>query len=205
MNIGIIGAHIVGLRLANEFARVGHTIRIANSRGPDSVRQVLQKADADPRIEPTSMEAVVACELVVLAAPWVKRQEVLNPAHDWGGRILLDASNIYLSYPPDYRVDDLKGDSGSEIIARLAPTSRVVKAFNTLDFGVMFSPVPEGMKRVLFTAGNDSGAVSTVCTLIGEIGFHPAPLGTLEAAGRLMDLEQPLSLLNLFTPSREQH
>ena len=204
MKIGIIGAHIVGLRLANAFASVGHDIRIANSRGPESVRQALDEAGADARITPASMDEVLHCELVVMAAPWMKREAVLNPAHDWDGRILLDASNIYLSYPPDYRIDDLNGDSGSEIIARLAPTARVVKAFNTLPFEVMFSPVPAGMKRVLFVAGDDERAVATVSALIVEIGFHPVALGALATAGRLMDLEQPLSLLDLLTPSGTQ-
>lgn len=201
MKIGIIGAHIVGMRLAGEFSRAGHDVFLANSRGPESVRQQLDEAGASDGITPASMAEVIDYPLVVLAMPWAKRQEVLDPAHDWEGRILLDASNIYLSYPPNYRVDDLMGDSGSEIIARLAPTARVVKAFNTLDFGTMFSPVPQGMKRVLFAAGDDKEALATICGLINDIGFHPVALGTLATGGRLMDLEQPLSLLNVLTPS----
>jgi len=201
LKIGIIGAHIVGMRLAKEFAGAGHDIVVTNSRGPESVRAKLKETAASAAIAPSTMAEVLACELVVLAAPWVKREEVLDPAHNWNGRILLDTTNIYLSYPPHYRVDDLQGDSGSEIIARLAPTARVVKAFNTLDFGVMFSPVPEGLKRVLFVAGDDESATAMVCKLIEEIGFHPVALGTLATGGRLMDLEKPLSLLNVLRPT----
>lgn len=200
MKIGIIGAHIVGIRLAAEFARAGHDIFISNSRGPGSVKDCLAEAGVAAGVTPASFEDALGCPLVVLAAPWIKREEMLDPAHDWEGRILLDVTNIYLSYPPNYRVDDLKGSSGSEIIARLAPTARVVKAFNTLDFGTMFSPVPAGMKRVLFAAGDDAEALSTVCGLIEDIGFRAVPLGTLVMGGRLMDLEQPLSLLNVLTP-----
>lgn len=201
MKIGIIGAHIVGMRLATEFARAGHEVFLANSRGPESVKERLSEEGLADGVTPASADEVLACPLVVLATPWIKREDVLDPAHDWDGRILLDATNIYLSYPPNYRVDDLSGDSGSEIIARLAPTARVVKAFNTLDFGVMFSPVPAGMRRVLFAAGDDHEALTIVCGLIEEIGFRAIPLGTLAVGGRLMDLEQPLSLLNVFTPS----
>lgn len=200
MRIGIIGTHIVGMRLASEFARAGHDIVLANSRGPESVRERLAEAGAAGAITAAAMGEVLDCPVVVLAAPWIKREDVLDPAHDWEGRILLDVTNIYLSYPPHYRVDDLKGCSGSEIIARLAPTARVVKAFNTLDFGVMFSPVPAGMRRVLFAAGDDGAALSTVCGLIEDIGFRAVPLGALAAGGRLMDLEQPLSLLDVLTP-----
>lgn len=201
MKIGIIGAHIVGMRLAREFSRVGNDVLLANSRGPESVRQRLEEAGQIGGIIPASMTEVADCPLVVLATPWTKREQVLDPTHDWEGRILLDVSNIYLSYPPNYRVDDLKGQSGSEIVAQLAPTARVVKAFNTLDFGTMFSPVPDGLKRVLFAAGEDQDALATVCGLIEDIGFHAVALGTLAAGGRLMDLERPLSLLNVLTPS----
>ena len=201
MKIGIIGAHIVGMRLANEFAKAGHEVLVTNSGSAESVKAKLQEAGAETNIVPASMAQVRDCELVVLAAPWVKREAVLDPKHDWDGRILVDATNIYLSYPPNHRVDDLGGDSGSEIIARLAPTARVVKAFNTLDFGVMFSPVPTGMKRVLFAAGDDEQALTTVCGLIGELGFHPVALGSLAASGRLMELEKPLSALEVLKPT----
>lgn len=199
MKIGIIGTHIVGLRLAREFSRVGHDVRITNSRGREAVEETLKGISAS-NIVAASLLEVMACEMVVLALPWVKRSAVLDPSHDWGGRILIDATNIYLSYPPHYRVDDLKGDSGSEIIARLAPSARVVKAFNTLDFGTMFAPVPAGVKRVLFLAGDDKEAVTTVSGLIEAIGFHPVALGPLATAGRLMEMGQPLSLLNLLVP-----
>lgn len=198
MKIGIIGSHIVGMRLAKEFSEVGHDVLVANSRGAESVQAKLEAEGSGPRVLAASMAEVRGCELVILAAPWVKREAVLDSGYDWNGRILLDATNIYLSYPPNYRVDELGDDSGSEVIARLAPTARVVKAFNTLDFGVMFSSVPEGMKRVLFVAGDDDDAVATVCELIEEVGFHPVRLGTLADGGRLMDLEKPLSLLEVL-------
>jgi predicted dinucleotide-binding enzyme len=58
----------------------------------------------------------------------------------WNGCNLLDTTNIFLSYGPDFRIDDLKGDPGSEIIARLAPSARVVKAFNTMmNCGIQFT------------------------------------------------------------------
>lgn len=200
MKIGIIGAHTVGMRLATEFEGAGHDILMTNSGGLESVREKLTRVGGKAKITPATMAEVLDCELVVLAAPWIKREEVLDPAHDWKGRILLDASNTYLSYPPNYRADDLKGDSGSEIIARLAPSARVVKAFNTLDFGVMFSPPSEGVQRVLFAAGDDEDALKTVCGLIKAIGFRPVALGPLAAGGRLMELEAPLHLLELFAP-----
>lgn len=198
--IGIIGTHKVGLKLAEAFAKAGEEVRITNSRGEDGARAVLDGAGLNPSVGPASMAVAMGCEIVVLAFPWTKVRDVLDPAYDWGQRIVVDTTNIYLSYPPHYRRDDLKGDSGSEIVARLAPTARVVKAFNTLPIDMMFAPMPRGMKRVVFMAGDDALAVATVGDLITRVGFHPVALGPLATAGRLLELEAPLSLLDASVP-----
>ncbi|QEW25171.1 hypothetical protein [Roseovarius indicus] len=83
-------------------------------------------------------------------------------------------------------------------MARLAPRARAVKAFNTLPFETMFAPVPSGFRRVLFVAGDDPDAVSTVSDLIGQIGFHPVAAGPLAAAGLLMEVGGAFSRLDLY-------
>lgn len=199
MKIGIVGSAAVGLTLASKFAAGGHDVLIANSRGPQSLAARL--AEDGSAAKPATVSQALAGEVVFLAVPWLKVPEVLRPDIAWDGRILVDTTNIFLSYAPDYRVDDLKGDSGSEIIARLAPSARVVKAFNTLPFRVMFAPTPPNQKRVLFVAGDDSAAVATVSTLIEQLGLHPVALGPLAVAGRQMELRGPLSSLELLTPA----
>ncbi|MCK8663755.1 hypothetical protein M1M11_02535 [Pseudomonas azerbaijanoccidens] len=125
MKIGIIGAHVVGMRLAIEFAHVGHNVLITSSQGKVSATAALKESGSSEAIVASSIAQVLECELVVLAAPWIKREEILSPGHDWANRILLDATNIYLSYPPNYRRDDLNGDTGiaSVPILSLRPMS----------------------------------------------------------------------------------
>ncbi len=199
MKIGILGAGTVGLTLAAKFAAGGHDVLIANSRGPQSLAARLAETGATAK--PASVSEALACDTVFLAVPWLKVSEVLRPDIAWNGRILVDTTNIFVSYAPDFRVDDLKDDSGSEIIARLAPSARVVKAFNTLPFKVMFAPTPASLKRVLFIAGDEGEAVSTVSRLIKELGLHPVAVGRLAEAGRQMELGGPLSSLELLTPA----
>lgn len=199
MKIGIIGAATVGMALATRFAAVGHEVLVANSRGPDSLRDRL--ANIDTRLIPASVAQASDCDMVVLAVPWLKISDVLPSGKDWGGRILVDATNIFLSYAPDVRIDDLKGDSGSETVSRLAASARVVKAFNTLPINTMFTPPAAGFRRVLFVAGDDPAAVAVVKNRIAELGLHPAWLGPLATAGRQMELNGPLSGLELFSRS----
>jgi predicted dinucleotide-binding enzyme len=123
---------------------------------------------------------------------------------DWNGRILVDTTNIFTSYAPDFQVDDLKGDSGSEIVARLAPSARVVKAFNTVPFVTMSIAQPAGTRRVLVVAGDDAAAASTVANLIRDVWLHPIVLGRLASAGRQMELGGIFSGLELFTPAKEE-
>ena len=198
MRIGIIGAGKVGLTLAARFAKVGHDVLVANSRGPESLRERL--AEADARLSPASIAEARCCDLVLLAVPWTKIGEALPKGLDWGGRILVDATNIFLSYEPDFRVDDLKGDSGSEIVSRMAQSARTVKAFNTLPIDTMFAPIAADARRVLFLAGDDPAALEAVEKLVMELGLHPVPLGSLATAGRQMELNGPLSNLELLTP-----
>ena len=196
MKIGIIGASTVGSTLGEKFAEAGHEILIANSRGPETISDEIAKMRQT--LHPVRItELVDQAELIVLALPWHKSRSVLRSDIDWRGRVIVDATNIFRSYAP-IEVDDLMGDSGSEIVARLAPSARVVKAFNTLPFETMFADTPPGFKRVLFVAGDDPNAVSIVTGLIDEIGFHPVAAGELATAGRQMELGGVFSRLELF-------
>jgi predicted dinucleotide-binding enzyme len=104
------------------------------------------------------------------------------------------------SPPPDRLVDDLKDDSGSEIVARLAPNARVVMAFNTLTIAKMFAPLlAAGLKRVLFIAGDHTTVVAAVAGLAPEIGLAPFVTGPLTSGGRQMELGGPFSGLELLT------
>ena len=140
MNIGILGAATVGQVLARHLAAAGHNVMIANSRGPESLRDLVEQLGS--RVTAGHVPEALDNPAVILGVPWTRVQDVLTPEIDWGGRVLIDATNIFTSYAPHFEIDDLGGDSGSEIVARQAPSARVVKAFNTLPIEKMFAPVP---------------------------------------------------------------
>ena len=49
MDIGIIGAGNIGSALATQFAKAGHRVAIANSRGPESLAELVQSIPGDIR------------------------------------------------------------------------------------------------------------------------------------------------------------
>ena len=198
MKIGVIGTGMVGKTLATEFAKLGYQVLLANSRGTKAVASSLEGSGTS--ITPSETSDAMACDVVFLSIPWMGVKELLETETPQKGRILVDTTNIFLTYPPNATIDDLKGGSGSEIIAKLAPHVHVVKAFNTLPFNIMFAPAPANMQRVLFVAGDDEAATSTVASLISELKLTPVKLGSLATAGRQMELGGPLSALELLTP-----
>jgi len=47
MNIGIIGSGEMGSCLASKFIKLGHTVSVANSRGPASLKQLTEDTGAE--------------------------------------------------------------------------------------------------------------------------------------------------------------
>ncbi len=197
MKVGMIGAGTVGMTLGEHFTAAGHQVLITNSWGPESISAKLA-GKGQPLKPVTLKELLEQAEVFFLALPWRDVRDFLRSSVDWRGRVVVDATNIILSISPDVVLDDLGGDSGSQLVARLAPSARVVKAFNTLPFETMFAPIPAGFKRVLFLAGDDSQAVGTVSKLIEEIGFQSVAIGELATAGRQMEVGGVFSRLELF-------
>src|SRR3954447_23243223 len=67
MNIGIIGAGMIGKTLARRLAQLGHQIAIANSRGPETLRDLASEVGATAV---TALEAARSGEVVVINAFW---------------------------------------------------------------------------------------------------------------------------------------
>jgi len=198
MKIGVIGTGMVGKTLATEFAKLGYQVLLANSRGTDAVASSIEGSATS--ITPSETSDAMACNVVFLSIPWTGVKDLLDTETPQRGQILVDTTNIFLTYPPNAKIDDLKGGSGSETIAKLAPHVHVVKAFNTLPFNILFAPAPPNMQRVLFVAGDDEAAMSTVASLISKLKLLPVKLGSLATAGRQMELGGALSALELLAP-----
>lgn len=184
MDIGIIGAGNIGATAARLFAGVGHRVAVSNSRGPETLTDLVDGIEGDARAA-TVEEAATFGEVVLLAIPWSRRAEGLPAAELLEGKIVVDSLN---PYTPDFQIEDLGDDTSSEDVARRLPGARIVKAFNTMYFetlrseGCPSAPVEE--RVALFVAGDDAEAKTLVSGLIEEIGFAPIDTGTLRDGGR---------------------
>lgn len=196
MRIGIIGSGNIGGTAARLFAHAGHPVALSNSRGPDSLTDLVASINAElpsPLVEATTSEdAARSCDVVLLALPW--RAVDGYPAPELvAGKIVIDAMN---PYTPEGGLEEL-GDSTSsgEVAARL-PGARIVKAFNTIYWEHLASQGRHDRlhadRRAIPLASDDAAAKARVARLIEEIGFAAVDSGTLRDGGRRQQPGTPI-------------
>ncbi|MFL5089283.1 MAG: NADPH-dependent F420 reductase [Xanthobacteraceae bacterium] len=182
MTIGIIGSGAIGAAFARTLARAGIEATISNSRGPDSLKDLV--SELGPLIKAGTREEAARADIVFIDVNWSKLPTALAGLPDWSNRIVIDANNPIEA--PLFKPVDLNGRVSSEVVADLVPGARVVKAFNHLRADILAGdPQADGGRRVLFYSGNDNAAKADVAALIDRIGFVGIDLGSLAVGGRL--------------------
>ena len=142
---------------------------ISNSRGPQSLRD-FEKSSYSNIKAMTIKEAIAFGDVILLAIPWIKRQD-LPSSGLLNGKIVIDAMN---PYSKNFEVINLEPSSSSEEVAKQLNGARTKG--NT--------KLPKENRIVLFIAGDDAQAKSIVSKLIDEIGFMPVDTGSLTEGGR---------------------
>ncbi len=199
MKIGFMGAGEVAQTIAKHLLPFGHQVMLSNSRGPDSLADVVKELGAGAIAG--TLQQVAEQDIVVLATKWHTVQSVLFAVPDWKGRILVDTTNRVTSYTPVI-LGDISGRTSSEIVADLAPGAKVVKAFNSVPMIWLQDFSPSKPKTAFFVSGDDADAKKVVSGLIDEIGFCSLDLGSLADGGRLYQLGGPLLGVNLSFVNR---
>jgi 8-hydroxy-5-deazaflavin:NADPH oxidoreductase len=193
MRIGIIGSGNIGATAARLSVDAGHEVAIANSRGPETLGEVVD--GLGPRAHAADAgEAASFGDVVLVAIPFGRYRELT--ASELADTTVIDATNYYPQR--DRKIPELDADSttSSELLAAHLPGARVVKAFNTLRWRTVRDggkPGPRGERLVLFLAGDDRDAVDQVARLIEETGYAAVDAGGLEDGGRR---QQPGSALS---------
>jgi 8-hydroxy-5-deazaflavin:NADPH oxidoreductase len=199
MKCGTIGAGTIAQALARHLITAGYPVTLSNSRGPDTLTELV--ADLGPLAAAGTVAQAGEADIVVLTVPFPEIPAALDGLPEWGGRILVDTTNVFTySSSGTPEVLDLGGQTGSEITAAHAPGARVIKAFNTL-YAKYIAPDPrhEAGRQVVVYAGDDAEAKATFGALLDQIGFAPVDIGALRDGGRLMDVNGgPLSALHIL-------
>lgn len=181
MRIGVIGSGHIGATLTRRLVEEGHEVAIANSRGPDSLRDLAPGLGARAA---TVEDAATFGEVVFEAIPFGAYESL--PADALEDKVFVDAANYYAGR--DGTVDEVEhGTASTELVARHLAGARVVKAFNTLEWKRIredHRPAGDPDRLAVPVAGDDQDAKRVVFGLVDQIGFDPVDAGTLAESRR---------------------
>lgn len=185
MTIGIIGAGMIGAAFARRVAHANIPAILSNSRGPDSLADLISEIGGTVRAG--TRDEAAAQDIVLVAVNWSKLSVALSGLPDFGGRIVIDANNPI--EPPTFEPLDLHGRLSTEVFGDYVTGARIVKAFNHLPAKLLAEdPRTPGGRRVLFFAGSDPEAKARVAALVDKIGFFGIDLGAVNEVGRAITI-----------------
>ena len=178
MNIGIIGSGSIGATAARLFLAAGYHVALSNSRGPQTLQDIVAKLGAGAQAM-TVDDAAAFGEIVLVAIPFGEYKTL--PAHALTGKIVVDANNYYPQRDGAFPELDSDQTTSSEMLAAHLPGARIVKAFNTIYFEHLAqqgnTALPTEARRAIFLAGDDAEAKRIISDLIAAIGFGPVDTG----------------------------
>ena len=185
MKIGIIGAGNIGGNAAKLFAKAGHEIAIANSRGPETLTDLVAEIGNGAKAV-TAEDAAKFGEIVFVSIPLGKINEL--PTGGFDGKVVIDSNNYFPDRDGQIEALDSDEKTSSELLAEHLTGAKIVKAFNTIWFEHLKTlgnnDLPLENRRVIFVAGNDADAKKIVSNLIEEIGFAAYDTGSLIEGGK---------------------
>src|SRR5246127_4571788 len=197
MEIGTIGAGDFAQAFAKRALKAGHKVKLSNSRGPESLREIVNRLG--PGAMAATKEEAAASETVLLAVPWDNVPETLASLPRWTNQILIDGTNPFHGKAGKFTLADVGNLSTSQFIAALAPGARVVKALNTMIVtNLEAEPIVNGARRVAFISADDDGAKKQVETLLAGFGYSVIDLGNLRDGGLIQQAGGPLAGRNLL-------
>lgn len=189
----IVGSGNIGAALARLFARAGVEVSLANTRGPESLRELV--TSIGPQVHAVTLEEALRSDLVLLAVPFPAVEQLGRSLESWSGKTVVDATNAHYAPGADAM---LQGRASSAYVAEHLPGATVVKAFNQLPAATLAAELDPGTgRRVVFVASDSPEAGDAVSELVGRLGLAAVQLGRIDEGGRLIQVPGPLVLRHL--------
>jgi len=185
MHIGIIGAGQIGGALTRRLRALGHTVSVANSRGPATLSDLAAETGATAV---SVRQAARGQDLVIVTIPEKNVPDL--PADLFAPTltdvVVVDTGNYY-PQQRDGRIEAIEaGMTESRWVAQHLQRP-VVKAFNNIMAQHLLElgrPGGAEDRIALPIAGDSASAKSTVARLVDALGFDPVDAGSLDDSWR---------------------
>ncbi|NPD03523.1 NAD(P)-binding domain-containing protein [Nocardioides sp. zg-1308] len=182
--IGLIGSGNIGSTVARLAVDAGYDVVLSNSRGPETLADLVQTLGARARAA-TAAEAADAADLAVVTVPLKNYRQV--PVEPLNGRVVIDTNNYYPERDGHIAELDDESTTTSELLQARLPGSHVVKGFNNIyvdHLATLARPSGDPDRSVLALAGDDAAAKQTVIEFFDAIGYDSLDVGPLAEGWR---------------------
>jgi predicted dinucleotide-binding enzyme len=180
VDIGIVGAGMIGGTLGGLWLRAGHRVRFG-TRDPETLRHLVEQA---PTLASASTPAGAAAfgDIVLLAVPLLAIPDLGRSVGPLVvGKPVLDACNAYPGRDGSLatQASSYPGGSSAWVASHLSG-AHVVKAFNTVYFQTLQSEAHRAGDRLgIPLAGDDAETLVKAEALVRDAGFTPVRIGGL--------------------------
>lgn len=185
MDIGIIGAGNIGGTLTRRLAALGHRVRVANSRAPETLAQLARETGATAV---WAREAAADADLVIVSIPQ-KNVPDLAPgivASAKPGAAVIETNNYYPKQR-DGRIEAIEAGTPESVWVSGLLDTPVIKVFNGIYWKHLADKgLPAGTpgRIALPVAGAGGAAKQSVFEIVDQLGFDPVDGGALEESWR---------------------
>jgi predicted dinucleotide-binding enzyme len=185
MKIGIIGAGQIGGTLTRRFTALGHEVFVANSRGPESLKELARETGAKAV---TAHEAARSGQVVVVTIPLAKVGGL--PKDLFAGVpndvVVIDTGNYY-PRERDGRLEEIEAGTLESRWVEKQIGRPVIKVFNNIYAEHLMNygrPAGSPGRFALPVSGDDPKAKAVVLGLLDELGFDGVDAGGLDESWR---------------------
>jgi predicted dinucleotide-binding enzyme len=214
MRIGIIGAGQIGGTLTRRLTELGHEVRVANSRAPETLAELAAETGATAV---WAADAATDAQLVIVSIP---QKNVLDLATGIVAKAKQGApvieTNNYYPQQRDGRIDAIENGTPESVWVAEQLGSPVYKVFNGIYWKHLLergAPAGTEGRIALPVAGEPGAGKQLVFELIDQLGFDPVDGGTLAESwrqqpgtpvyGKDFDAAQAIAALAEASPERE--
>jgi 8-hydroxy-5-deazaflavin:NADPH oxidoreductase len=185
MKIGVIGIGEIGGTIARRWSEKGHSVRVANSRGPEAVRRFADEIGADAA---DIYGAAEGADVVLLSIPFPAVAKLPSDLFDRAAEdvTIIDTGNYYPDVR-DARIPEIDAGMPESVWVSRQLGRPVFKAFNSILFHTLSElGKPEGSpdRLAIPVAGDDARAKRIVMGLVNDMGFEPVDSGSLQESWR---------------------
>lgn len=183
MKIGIIGTGHIGKTLVRSLSASGHDVKVANSRGPDSIEADVLALGGRAV---SAAEAVADVDVVILSIPLIRLPEIAALiAKVPAGTVVIDTSNYYPVR--DGKIDAIEAGQVESLWVAEQLGRPVVKAWNAIgsdSFAKKGKPAGSPDRIAIPVAGDREEDRKIGMKLVEDTGFDAFDAGSLAESWR---------------------